>query len=56
MFDIISDYNSVTSSGCIGRMTSMIGYVVLESDKKFFNEMHFWYKTYVSILCAQDYL
>jgi hypothetical protein len=41
MFDIISDYNSTTSSGHIGRMNSMIGSVVLESNNRFFSVMHF---------------
>jgi hypothetical protein len=41
MFDIISDYNSATSSGRIGRMNSMVGYVILESNKRFFSEMRF---------------
>jgi hypothetical protein len=29
MFDIISDYNSATTLGHIGRMNSVVGYVVL---------------------------
>jgi hypothetical protein len=41
MFDIISDYNSATSSGHIGRMKSMVGYVIPESNKRFFGEMGF---------------
>jgi hypothetical protein len=36
-------------------MKSMVGYVIPESNKRFFGEMGFWYKTYVNILCAQDY-
>jgi hypothetical protein len=41
MFDIISDYNSATSSGRIGRMNSVVGYVILESNKRLFSEMRF---------------
>jgi hypothetical protein len=41
MLDIISDYNSATSSGRIGRMNSVVGYVIFESNKRFFSEMRF---------------
>jgi hypothetical protein len=41
MFDIISDYNSATSSGHIGRMNSVVGDVIFESNKRFFSEMRF---------------
>jgi hypothetical protein len=41
MFDIISDYNSATSTGRIGGMNSVVGYVILESNKRFFTEIRF---------------
>jgi hypothetical protein len=50
MFDIVSDYNSATSSDM------MAGYAVFESNKRFFSEMCFSDKTSVSVLSAQDYL
>jgi hypothetical protein len=55
MFDIFYDITSATSSGCIGRMNSTVGYVILESNKRFCSEMRSWYETYVNILCAKDY-
>jgi hypothetical protein len=41
MFDTISDYNSATFFGLIGRMNSIVGYVILESNERFFSEMCF---------------